>query len=122
MENGKPVHGNYTSVIGALGSIFGFAGAVSLLVIRKFQLPKWPFTEENWNPKPTVEKTAEEKEKEVTKEEIEEDELAIAAGGLGKRSVEMERDWATEAGFYQYLRKRGSPKCVCKLIRRGGDY
>lgn len=106
----KPVHGNYMSVIGALGSIFGFAGAVSLLVIRKFQLPEWPFTEENWNPKPTVEKTPEEKEKEVTEEEIEEDELAIAAGGLGKRSVAMERDWATEAGFYQYLRKRGISK------------
>jgi hypothetical protein len=112
MQHVKPVHGNYMNVIGALGSIFGFAGAVSLLVIRKFQLPKWPFTEENWDPKPTVEKTSEEKKKEVTEEELEEDELAIAAGGLGKRSVAVERDCGAEEGFYQYLRKRGTSKYV----------
>jgi hypothetical protein len=86
----KPAHDTYHHFLSSLLSIFGFASAISLLCLHKFQLPKWPFTEEHWNPKPTVEKTKEEKEKEVTEEELEEDEMALAAGGIVKRSFGME--------------------------------
>lgn len=104
-----PVHKTYMNTLRGLGSIFGFASAIALIVSHKFQPPKWPFTSELWNPKPTAEKKAEEKEKEVTEEELIEDELAAAAGGLiAKRSMAIERNSAAEEVLYRALFKRGS--------------
>lgn len=82
-------------VLGGLGTIFGFATAVALIVEHKFKPPKNPFKKERWNPKPTAEKKQEEKEKEeVTEEQIMEDELAEVVGALGKREfMEDDLDW-----------------------------
>ena len=94
----KPWHDRYMGVLGALGTIFGFATAVALVVEHKFKPPKWPFTKERWNPKPTAEKKKEEKEKEeVTEEQIMEDELAEVVGALGKREfLDDDLDWYHE--------------------------
>jgi hypothetical protein len=74
----------YQTILGALGTIFAFGATIALIAEHKGQLPKWPFTAERWNPKPTAEK---EKPAEVTDETIIEDELAQAAsGGVVKRS------------------------------------
>jgi len=103
-----PVHKIYMNVLSGLTSIFGFAAAVALVASHKFLPPKWPFTSERWNPKPTVQKKKEEKEKEVTEKVLLEDELAAAASGLVKRYIAIERDLGDEDAFYGGLAKRGT--------------
>ena len=71
------------AVIGGLGTIFALASTFALIVEHKGRLPKWPFTSERWNPKPTVDSK---KKAEVSEEDIVEDELAEVVGALGKRS------------------------------------
>jgi hypothetical protein len=94
----KPWHDRYMGVLGGLGTIFGFATAIALVVEHKFKLPKWPFKKDRWNPKPTAEKKQEEKDKEeVTEEQIMEDELAEVVGALGKREfMDDTLDWLDE--------------------------
>lgn len=95
------------NVLGGLGTIFGFASTIALIVSHNFKLPKWPFTMERWNPKPTEVKEQEEKDKEVSKETLIEDELALAAGGaMIKRSIGLEMD--TDEEGYRRLARRDS--------------
>jgi hypothetical protein len=77
------------SFLGALGTVFGFASTVALIVEHGGKLPKWPFTGEHWNPKPSSEKKKDKDkdEDEVTEEDLVADELAEIAGGLKKRSL-----------------------------------
>jgi hypothetical protein len=80
----EPWHKGYMAIIGALGTIFTFGSAIALIVEHKGKLPKWPFTAERWNPKPTVDSN---KTEEVSDEQIAEDELAEVVGVLGKRHL-----------------------------------
>ena len=80
----EPWHKGYMATLGALGTIFGLGATVALIVEHKGRLPKWPFTSERWNPKPTVD---DKKKPEVSEEDIIEDELAEAVGALTKRSI-----------------------------------
>jgi hypothetical protein len=77
----EPFHKGYGEVLGGLGTLFGAAAAIALIV-EHGGLPKWPFTRARWNPKP---KLGDEKD-EVTEDQIVEDELAEIVGTLGKRS------------------------------------
>lgn len=79
----EPIQKGYMGVLGAAGVIFGFVSTIALIVEHKGQLPKWPFTSERWNPKPTVDSK---KKAEVTEEDIVEDELAEVVGVLNKRN------------------------------------
>jgi hypothetical protein len=93
-ESIKPWQEGYMTVLNGLGTVFGFAAAVALVVGHKFQLPKWPFNKERWNPKPTAEKKEEEKAKEeVSEDQIMEDELAEVVGALGKREFLLSEEW-----------------------------
>jgi hypothetical protein len=77
-------------VIGDISTVFGAAAAIALIVDHGGKLPKWPFTGDRWNPKPTVDK----KEDEVSEDQLVEDELAEVVGSLGKRSLdEKELEW-----------------------------
>src|SRR5271155_3456091 len=85
-----PVHKGYMSILGALGTIFGFASTIALIVEHSGKFPRWPFTRERWNPKPSSEKKKDkdkDKEDEVSEEDLVADELAEIAGGLKKRSL-----------------------------------
>jgi len=104
----EPVHKTYMNVLSGLTSIFGFASAIAMIAYHKFRPPKWPFTSENWNPKPTKQKKKEEREKEITDKELGEDELAAAAGGIIKRSIAFESDLGDDDAFYRSLAKRGA--------------
>ena len=94
----KPWQDGYMNILNGLGTIFGFAAAVALVVSHKFRLPKWPFKKDRWNPKPTAEKKAEEKAKEeVSEDQLMEDELAGVVGALGKREFLLDADdWLDE--------------------------
>ena len=91
----EPWQKGYMAVIGGLGTIFALASTFALIVEHKGQLPKWPFTSERWNPKPTVDSK---KKAEVSEEDIVEDELAEVVGALGKRSFLEDDglDWAND--------------------------
>jgi len=104
----EPVQKTYMNVLSGLTSIFGFASAIALIASHKFQPPKWPFTSEHWNPKPTAQKKKEEREKEITDKELREDELAAAAGGIVKRTIAFERDSRDDDAFYHSFAKRGT--------------
>jgi hypothetical protein len=108
----EPWQKGYMTVIGGLGTIFGLASTLALIVEHKGRLPKWPFTSERWNPKPTVDS---EKKAEVSEEDIVEDELAEVAGALGKRSLleDDELDWANDD-----LRN----DAVTSLVKRDGIF
>jgi hypothetical protein len=80
----KPWHEGYGAVLGGLGTIFGAAAAIALIVDHKGKPPKWPFTRDRWNPKHTLDS---DKEGEVTEDQILDDELAEAVEVLGKRSL-----------------------------------
>jgi hypothetical protein len=80
----EPWVNGYQTFLGALGTVFAFAATIALIVEHKGKLPKWPFTAERWNPKPTAESG---KKPEVSDEDIIEDELAVAASGAVKRFV-----------------------------------
>lgn len=97
-ESIKPWQDGYMNILSGLGTVFGFAAAVALVVSHKFKLPKWPFKKDRWNPKPTAEKKAEEKAKEeVSDDQIMEDELAGVVGALGKREFLVDgEDWLAE--------------------------
>jgi len=87
-----PVHKGYMSFLGALGTIFGFASTIALIVEHGGKFPRWPFTKDHWNPKPSSEKKKDkDKDKkdddDVTEEDLVADELAQIAGGLKKRSL-----------------------------------
>jgi hypothetical protein len=82
-----PWNNGYLAILGGISTIFGFATAISLIVEHKGKPPKWPFTRERWNPKPTIDGN---KKEEVSDEQIVDDELAEAVGALGKRSFLQE--------------------------------
>jgi hypothetical protein len=87
----SPWNSGYLAILGGIGTIFGFATAISLIVEHKGQPPKWPFTKERWNPKPTIDG---DKKEEVTEEQIVDDEMAEVVGALGKRSFyDEELEW-----------------------------
>lgn len=89
-KNIAPAHKGYMSILGALGTIFGFASTIALIVEHSGKFPRWPFTRERWNPKPSSEKKKDkdkDKEDEVSEEDLVADELAEIAGGLKKRSL-----------------------------------
>jgi hypothetical protein len=102
----EPWHKGYMNILGGLGTIYGFFAAIALIVSHKFLLPKWPFTADRWNPKPTEVKKKEDKEEEVDKEQLIEDELAMATGGLNKRSIAFETQMEQETVSYQTFAKR----------------
>jgi hypothetical protein len=103
----SPWNSGYLAILGGIGTIFGFATAISLIVDHKGQPPKWPFTRERWNPKPTIDG---DKKEEVTEEQIEEDEMAEVVGALGKRSFyDDELEWYDDdlfADAVSHLSKR----------------
>ena len=100
----EPWQKGYMAVLGSLGTVFAFAHTLALIVEHKWRLPKWPFTAKTWNPKPTVDKDKDKDEKndEVTKEQIVEDELTQAVGGLNKRNMNDEDEliWFNEDLFH----------------------
>ena len=69
-----------------------------MIAEHKARLPKWPFTAERWNPKPTVDKDEDEKKDEVTEEQIVDDELAEVVGALNRRNFndDEELEWFNE--------------------------
>jgi hypothetical protein len=86
----EPWQKGYIAVLGGLGTIFTFAATIALIVEHKFKPPKWPFTSDRWNPKPTVDSDKEE----VTEEQIVEPELAQVVGTINKRDLaENELEW-----------------------------
>jgi hypothetical protein len=86
----EPWQKGYLGIIGGVSTIFGAAAAIALIVDHGGKLPKWPFTSDRWNPKPTVDK----KEDEVSDDQLVEDELAEVVGSLGKRSLDDEElEW-----------------------------
>jgi hypothetical protein len=96
----EPVLNGYTTILGGLGTIFAFGATLALIAEHKGKLPKWPFTAERWNPKPNIDSS----EKEVSEEDIVEDELAQVAGGLNKRNVnEDELEWFNDEIFEHSL-------------------
>lgn len=85
----EPWHKGYGEVLGGLGTVFGAAAAIALIV-EHGGLPKWPFTRSRWNPKPKIDGG----EDEVSEDQIVEDELAEIVGTLGKRSLDEDHlDW-----------------------------
>jgi hypothetical protein len=80
----SPVLHGYNTILGALGSVFAFASAIALIV-QHGQPPKWPFTKERWNPRPSIKEPN--KTEEVTDEQLIEDELAEVAGAVRKRAL-----------------------------------
>ena len=92
----EPWQKGYMEIIGAVSTVFGAAAAVALIVDHGGKFPKWPFTKERWNPKPTVDK----EEDKVSEDQIVENELAEIVGGLGKRSLdEGELEWYDDTLF-----------------------
>jgi len=98
----KPWTSAYNKVLGALGTLFGFATAVALIVDHDWQLPKWPFTEERWHPKPTIEKEAGDEE-EVSEDQLVDDVLAEVAGGVKKRGLVEDEEELFEEFLEGYL-------------------
>ena len=99
----EPWQKGYMAVLGGLGTLFAFGSTIALIVEHKGRLPKWPFTAERWNPKPTVDKDEDEKKDEVTEEQIVDDELAEVVGALNKRNLnnEDELEWFNEDLFHE---------------------
>jgi hypothetical protein len=88
-----PIHKSYMGILGAVGTVMGFASSIALIVAHGGKLPKWPFTGDRWNPKPSSEKDKDEKKDDVTEEDILEDELAQLGGALAKRSfIDIDED------------------------------
>jgi hypothetical protein len=104
-----PVHSAYGQILGGLGTIFGVAAAIAVIVEHGGKFPKWPFTRARWNPKPKVDGG----EGEVTEDQIVEDELAEVVGAVGKRSLhENELQWFND----------GLLQKSAKLVARNGTY
>src|ERR1700734_3407615 len=80
----SPYNKGYLAILGGIGTVFGFATAISLIVEHQGKPPKWPFTRDRWNPKPTIDG---DKKEEVSEEQIVDDELAEVVGVLDKRSL-----------------------------------
>ena len=101
----EPWQKGYMAVLGGLGTIFAFANTLGLIASHKGRLPKWPFTAERWNPKPTVDKDNDELKDEVTEEQIVEDELSGVVGALNKRNLndEDELRWFNEDLFHESI-------------------
>jgi len=82
------------NILRGLSTIFSFVSAIALIASHGFRLPKWPFTQERWNPKPTElkkeEKAAEEEA--GTEEQPVQDESAEAIRRLNKRCFNVERE------------------------------
>lgn len=116
----SPYNKGYLAILGGIGTVFGFAAAISLIVEHKGKPPKWPFTRDRWNPKPTIEGEKEE----VTEEQLEEDELAEVVGVLDKRGL-LENEvleWYPSDFFHDtpHLLKREG-LYVCDLINDRWD-
>jgi len=100
--------------LGALGTVFGFASTIALIVEHGGKLPRWPFTREHWQPKPSSEKKKDKKEDEVTEEDLVADELAQMAGGLKKRSLTNEDLELLEEALFRrslgdFVKRDGKP-------------
>jgi len=99
------------NILRGLSTIFSFVSAIALIASHGFRLPKWPFTQERWNPKPTELKAKAEKAAEEdggTEEQPVQDELAEAVGRLNKRCFNVE--WGIDGlgrGKGQHSNKHG---------------
>jgi hypothetical protein len=106
----EPIIQGYTTILGGLGTIFALGATLALIAEHKGKLPKWPFTAERWNPKPTVDS---DKKQEISEDDIVEDELAQAAGTLNKRSLnEDDLEWFNDEilnhSFVNIFRRDGT--------------
>ena len=103
--------------LGALGTIFGFASTIALIVAHDGKPPRWPFAKKYWNPKPTSEKKEEDKKDDITEEDLVADELAQIAGALTKRSLtEEDLEWQDESLFHESLFKRDGIRPWCDRL------
>ena len=118
-----PAHKGYMSILGALGTIFGFASTIALIVEHSGKLPRWPFTRERWNPKPSSEKKKDkdkDKEDEVSEEDLVADELAEIAGGLKRSLIDADLELLEHALFHdnsmaEFVKRDSNSSTSCDI-------